>query len=156
MLNRSLRVFLALFVIVLWWCFTPCLFRAEFEFGIEIPDDVISEWSMDRYYGPSRTMTALGFNDRWEEGSCTKLIIPASRLVEFLEQFNRKNNEFCTAVHGAPWSRDRLLREPWAEEEVLGFRTTMVQEGKFGDYVHLEIKRLANNEFECLIRSSWD
>lgn len=153
MIKRLLRVLLATLLIVVWWCVTPSLFRAEFEFGINIPYGVTSEWTVDRYYGPSRTMTALGFSDRWEEGSHTILIIPAARLVEFIEQFKRFH---YSRAHGTPWSTNRLLKEPWVQQEVFCFRTTELRDGKYGDDLCLYITRLANSEFECSIRSSWD
>ena len=153
MIKRSLRFLLALAIIVVWWFFTPSLFRAEWEFGIEIPDGVESKWTTDRVYGPSRTMTALGFYDRWEEGSCTVLIIPGSRLVEFLEQFDRLG---YAQSGGRPWSPDALLRETGLREQSLCFHTTHLRDYKFGDYLVMRIQRLADDTFECEIWSNWN
>lgn len=154
MVKRSLRVLLALALIVVWWCFTPSLFRVEFEFGIEIPDGVTSKCTLDRVYGPSRTMTALGFYDRWEDGSTTTLMIPASCLVEFLHQFTRM--ECCGGPPGCTWRTDELMWDPGLQDQHLCFRITTLDDGRFGDYISLDIQRVADDEFECHIRSSWD
>lgn len=154
MVKRLLRILLAMALIVAWWCFTPSLFRAEFEFGIDVPDGVTSEWIRDRYYGPSRTMTALGFSDGWEEGSETVLILPPSRLVEFLDQFTRM--ECCGGPPGCTWRTDELLQDPGLQRQHLCFRITTLDDRKFGDYLSLDINRMANGEFECVLRSSWD
>ena len=154
MIKRSFRVLLALAIIVVWWFFTPSLFRAEWEFGIEIPDDVESKWTTDRVYGPSRTMTALGFYDRWEEGSCTVLIIPGSRLVEFLDEFTQM--DCCGGPPGCTWRTDQLLRDPGLQDQSICLRIARRDDGKFGDYLSLHIKRMEEGEFECKLRSRWD
>lgn len=99
-------------------------------------------------------MTALGFYDRWEEGSTTTLMIPASCLVEFLDQFKRMG--YSQSYGNPPWTPDELLKDPGLQEQSLCFHTTHLRDYNFGDDLSLHIERIADGDYECVIRSHWD